>query len=75
MEILKLERWTTQGNFFSNRDEKNKTADLDEEIQVMASQAGEGAKNGIVSCQEEIALLTNKACYLFKASDSRVKEV
>lgn len=52
-----------------------KTADLDKEIHVMAFEAGEGAENGIASCQEGTVVLTNKACYLFKASDSGVEEV
>lgn len=51
-----------------------KEADLDNEMHFYEMEPGEGAENGIASSKEGTIILTNLACYLFRA-DGDVQEV
>ncbi len=46
-----------------------KTVDISKAVYVYELEAGEGAENGIASSKEGAVILTNKACYLFKADN------
>lgn len=46
-----------------------KDADLEKEMHFYELEPGEGAENGIASSEEGTVILTNLACYLFRAED------
>ena len=46
-----------------------KDADLEKEMHFYELEPGEGAENGIASSEEGTVILTNLACYLFRAGD------
>ena len=50
------------------------TEDVSRYIHCRKLSEGENAENGIAAHQEGCVILTNKACYLFKASSSGVQE-
>lgn len=46
-----------------------KDADLEKEMHFYELEPGEGAENGIASSKEGTVILTNQACYLFRAEE------